>query len=189
MMPFVNEGRLGRLFAFALTLPVAGAVAAPCALWPDRILRVNNEGASNLLFLLRTNASPENPVKETGGLFIKRDPTNQCRGSTSAVCRDVNVWVETPAIDVTTPQGTREDSLTFYLGSPRAPFLYEGVFYVEYANGERAWLNNPGDERGNFWFTLESTTSLPQSSSWDFDLLRVPRTAEIGHWSNPSRCQ
>jgi hypothetical protein len=188
MKPFKNRGPSGRVLALALSIPVATASAAPCAVWPDRILRVNNEGASNLLFILRSSSSPENPVTEVGGVFKKRDPSNQCRGSTSAVGRDVNAWVETPAIAVSSRPGQREDSLTFYLGSVRAPFLYEGVFYVDYKNGEREWLNNPGDDKGNFWFTLESTTSLPQSSSWDFDLMRVPRTAEIAHWSNPARC-
>lgn len=195
MTTSLSKGLFGPLVAFAFLAPtlftsgVNVAHAAPCDFWPDRILRINNEGASNLLFLLRANPSPENPAKEMGGLFKKYDPKNKCQGNFSAMCRDVNKWIEIPAIQVSSwHDAYREDSLTLYLGSERAPFLYEGVFYLTLQNGERKWLNNPGDENGNFWFTLDSTTSLPQSSSWEFDMMRVPRTAEIAHWSNPSGC-
>jgi hypothetical protein len=169
-------------------MTVPAAVAAPCSVWPDRLLRVNTEGASNLLFILRTR--PGADVAQVGGLFRKLDPKGQCApGSRSAACRNVGVWSEYPAIEVDSPAGLREDSLSLYLGSSVAPFLYEGVFYVRYADGSREWLNNPGDAKRNFWFTQESTASLPQSASWDFDLLRVARTADIGHWSNPDRCR
>ena len=176
-----------------LSVMPAFAGAGPCSVWPDRILRVNNEGASNLLFVLRTAQGSTLPgvdrIAEVGGLFFKRDPKGQCRGSTSAACRDVNRWSETPAISVGSPTGTREDSITLYLGSSKAPFHYEGVFYVQFEGGRREWLNNPTNDAGNFWFTQDSTNSLPQSASWDFDLLRVARTADFAHWSNPGRCR
>ena len=190
MMSTANRLRViaPALAAASAALAIPGALAAPCSVWPDRVLRVNEEGASNLLFILRTRSGAD--VAEVGGLFRKLDPKGQCRpGDRSAACRDVGVWTEYPAIKVESPADVREDSLTLTLGNASAPFLYEGVFYVAYLDGSREWLNNPGDARRNFWFTLESTGSLPQSASWDFDLLRVPRTADIGHWSNPERCR
>jgi|GEM_PF-4749380 len=167
------------------------AHADACSVWPDRILRVNSDGASSLVFLLHTRTPPGvAAISEVGGRFIKHDPTGYCRpGNTSATCRDVEKWVDLRAIVVPNPSGVREDSFTFFLGSKAAPFQFEGVFYVQYADGGRQWLRNPTDASGNFWFTQESTQSLPQTATWEFDFSVVPRTAAIGHWSNPSRCE
>jgi hypothetical protein len=177
--------------AFAtLVLCSSRALAAPCAVWPDQIARLELPQKTTLEFLIRTaDGSIPGAVARVGGLFFKHDVSGQCARSApeSTDCRKVGRWQEYPAVESFTPAG--EHTLSLLLSNERGDFEYEGVFFVEFKDNKRDWLNNPTDNTRNFWFTIQSTETLPLVTDPNFLFSSIPTTATLRHWSNPDGCK